>query len=462
MNNKPVNLFTNEVRSEWVRLQTLILLRWMAISGQTIALIIAIYAIRLDLNAALCFAVIGVSALFNLLAGFMLPVNKRLSQRAAFLSLLFDLTQLVILLYLTGGLTNPFSLLLLAPVTISATALTMNATISLGGFAICGTTFLVNYYIPLTYETGEVANLPPLFLWGNWFALLIGFVFLSGYARRVTVETFSMSQALAATQMALDREHKLTVLGGVVAAAAHEMGTPLATIKMVATELEEELKQDEDLRDDARLIREQAVRLSQILKDMGQTGKDDLHLKNAPITEVLREAAEPHENRGKEIVMLINGNPITGRLRNIPSLSRQPEILHGLRNLVQNAVDFAKTTVWIDIIWTDTTIRVLVADDGKGYPQDFLGRIGDPFLRRHRVKKDPARPDYEGMGLGLFIAKTLLERTGATLTFANAKGGSGSDSIIDLATGAMVSVSWDRSRINAESELIQKNQPVSL
>jgi len=412
MNNKPVNLFTNEVRSEWVRLQTLILLRWMAISGQTIALIIAIYAIRLDLNAALCFAVIGVSALFNLLAGFMLPVNKRLSQRAAFLSLLFDLTQLVILLYLTGGLTNPFSLLLLAPVTISATALTMNATISLGGFAICGTTFLVNYYIPLTYETGEVANLPPLFLWGNWFALLIGFVFLSGYARRVTVETFSMSQALAATQMALDREHKLTVLGGVVAAAAHEMGTPF--------------------------------------------------LKNAPITEVLREAAEPHENRGKEIVMLINGNPITGRLRNIPSLSRQPEILHGLRNLVQNAVDFAKMTVWIDIIWTDTTIRVLVADDGKGYPQDFLGRIGDPFLRRHRVKKDPARPDYEGMGLGLFIAKTLLERTGATLTFANAKGGSGSDSIIDLATGAMVSVSWDRSRINAESELIQKNQPVSL
>ena len=310
MNEKPINLFTNQVRSEWVRLQTLIFLRWMAIVGQIIAIVAAQYFLTLNLELGYCSIAIGASILFNLLAGFLSPTNKRLSQKATILSLLFDLSQLGVLLYLTGGLSNPFSLLLLAPVTISATALTLNATLFLGGYAVIITTLLTYFHLPLTFQNGAIEVLQPLFIWGNWTALVIGFIFLSGYARRVTVETFSMSQALAATQMALDREHKLTVLGGVVAAAAHEMGTPLATIKMVATELEEELDSNEDLRNDARLIREQAVRLSEILRDMGRTGKEDLHLKVAPITEVLREAAEPHTNRGKIITTMINGVPI--------------------------------------------------------------------------------------------------------------------------------------------------------
>ena len=299
MNKKPINLFTNQIRSEWVRLQTLIVLRWMAIVGQIVAIVSAQSFLGLNLEIGYCSIAIGASILFNLLASFLVPSNKRLSQKATIFSLLFDLTQLGILLYLTGGLSNPFSLLLLAPVTISATALTLKATFFLGGYAIAMTTLLTYFYIPFTFKNGNVAILEPLFIWGNWTALLIGTIFLSGYARRVTIETFSMSQALAATQMALDREHKLTALGGVVAAAAHEMGTPLATIKMVATELEDELKFNQELQEDARLIREQAMRLSEILKDMGRTGKDDLHLKNAPVTEVVREAAEPHINRGK-------------------------------------------------------------------------------------------------------------------------------------------------------------------
>ncbi|MDB3876292.1 ActS/PrrB/RegB family redox-sensitive histidine kinase, partial [Amylibacter sp.] len=309
---------------------------------------------------------------------------------------------------------------------------------------------------------GNVAILEPLFIWGNWTALLIGLVFLSGYARRVTIETFSMSQALSATQMALDREHKLTVLGGVVAAAAHEMGTPLATIKMVATELEEELSFNQELKDDARLIREQAMRLSAILRDMGRTGKDDLHLKNAPITEVIREAAEPHINRGKKITTLVNGLPVLEILEDVPNLPRQPEILHGLRNLIQNAVDFAIHDVWIDITWTDETIRILVADDGKGYPPDFFGKVGDPFLRRHKTKKDPSRPEYEGMGLGLFIAKTLLERTRAKLIFANGTSTYATKPSLEFATGAVVSVIWDRKNLIFDSQIGPENMPVQL
>ena len=462
MNNSPINIFTNQARSEWIRLRTLILLRWMAVTGQIIALLTAHYLVKLDLQIGLCFIAISMSVIFNLLAGFILPVNKRLSKRAAMLSLLFDLSQLIVLLYLTGGLSNPFSLLLLAPITISATALTLRSTIILGGFAVIMTTLLVYFYVPLKFQNGDIADLPPLFIWGNWFALQIGFVFLSGYARRVTVETFSMSQALAATQMALDREHKLTVLGGVVAAAAHEMGTPLATIKMVATELEEELEDKSELQEDARLIREQAVRLSTILREMGRTGKDDLHLKRAPITEVLREAAEPHENRGKIITLLVNGQPAEGHTGRLPNLPRKPEILHGLRNLIQNAVDFAQTRVWIDITVTQTSIRVLVADDGKGYPHDFLGRIGDPFLRRQKHKKNPDRPEYEGMGLGLFIAKTMLERTNAKLTFANGTVTAAPSPALEFATGAMVSVVWDRDNFRESEKIDPKNYLVKL
>jgi two-component system sensor histidine kinase RegB len=462
MNTKPINLFTNQVRSEWIRLRTLIFLRWMAVVGQIIALLIAHYLVKLDLPFGLCFGVIGISAIFNLVAGFTLPVNKRLSQRAATLSLFFDLLQLIILLFLTGGLSNPFSLLLLAPVTISATALKLNATLFLGGFAILMTTVLVYFNVPLVGQNGQTLELPILFIWGNWFALLIGFVFLSAYARRVTMETFSMSQALAATQMALDREHKLTVLGGVVAAAAHEMGTPLATIKMVATELEEELQNNQELRDDAQLIREQAVRLSTILRDMGRSGKEDVHLKVAPVTEVIREAAEPHQDRGKKITFLINGSPTENMPRSMPSMVRQPEVLHGLRNLIQNAVDFARTEVWIDIAWTDQTIRILVADNGKGYPHDFIGRIGDPFLRRQKRKKDPARPEYEGMGLGLFIAKTMLERTNASLIFANGTATAAPSPALEYATGAMVSVIWKRDEISKVTESGPKNLHVQL
>ena len=217
--------------------------------------------------------VITAAILFNLLATFVLPPNKRLSEREAMLSLLFDLCQLVILLYLTGGLHNPFVLLILAPVTIAATALTLYATVVLSLTALGMISILSFLYMPLTRLSGEVLELPRLFVGGMWVALSIGILFLAIYARRVTNEMFSMSQALSATQMALAREHQLTALGGVVAAAAHEMGTPLATIKLVSSELAMELEDGSELKEDALLISEQTDRLRQILRDMGTQGQ---------------------------------------------------------------------------------------------------------------------------------------------------------------------------------------------
>lgn len=433
-------------------MRTLVILRWLAILGQTGAVFAAVHYLELAIPFQACLIVIAAAVLFNISATLILPANKRLSEREAMLSLLFDLAQLILLLYLTGGLHNPFSMLILAPVTIAATALTFNATLVISATALVTITLLTFIYTPLARQTGEILEVQNIFLGGMWFALTIGILFLASYARRVTVEMFSMSQALSATQMALAREHKLTALGGVVAAAAHEMGTPLATIKLVSSELASELKDDADLHDDAILIKEQADRLSQILRDMGRSGKDDLLLKHAPLTAILHEAAEPHEGRGKMIHFSINGVDETIFTENVPIISRHPEIIHGLRNLVQNAVDFSRKNVWVDARWDDTSVRVIVADDGNGYPIDLLDRIGDPFISKRSRFNQRAQDfsEYQGMGLGLFIAKTLLERSGAELTFANAGPFEQSEISGAKIKGAIVNVRWKRSELEKD------------
>ncbi|MEM7630776.1 MAG: ATP-binding protein, partial [Pseudomonadota bacterium] len=245
----------------------------------------------------------------------------------------------------------------------------------------------------------------------------------------------------------------------------HELGTPLATIKLTSAELIEELDDRPELREDAALIREQADRCRDILRDMGRAGKDDLHLRQAPLMTVVQEAAEPHTHRGKYVHY--THDPDAGDEIDQPSILRKPEIIHGLRNLVQNAVDFAAANVWIEAHWTAQMITLRIMDDGRGFPQQVLGRIGDPFVRRRKSGSDrQQRPEYEGMGLGLFIAKTLLERSGAELSFAN--GGdpysSGDNEIPHV--GAIVEVSWPRPKIDAregENAVVRgRNEPIAV
>ncbi|MEN9061284.1 sensor histidine kinase RegB [Ponticoccus litoralis] len=435
-------------RSNWIRLRTMILLRWFAVIGQLSAIVIAQRLYNLQLELGLCYLAVGISVVGNLVAIFIFPENKRLSEGENFLMVMFDLLQLCFLLFLTGGLHNPFSLLVLGPVTVSAAVLSLRSTVILGATALFLVSAMVEYHMPLRTDEGFVLRIPDIFVYGQWVAIVIAVVFISVYSRRITREMHSMSDALAATQMALARAQKLNDLGGVVAAAAHELGTPLATIKLTSSELAEELEGDQ--REDALLIREQADRCRDILRGMGRAGKDDLHMRQAPLIEVIREAAEPHQDRGKEIV--IESGPGPGGGYNQPLILRRPEIIHGLRNLVQNAVDFARTTVWIEAMWTDDLVSIRILDDGRGFPPHLLGRMGDPFMRRRRSDADRRqRPEYEGMGLGLFIAKTLLERSGAELGFAN-----GSDPFSPMHNagerrGAIVEVAWPRSKVVAES-----------
>jgi two-component system, sensor histidine kinase RegB len=319
----------------------------------------------------------------------------------------------------------------------------------LGGIAIFFITVVTQYYVPLRTDQGLFMQMPADFVFGFWVAIVIGVVFLSAFAQRVTAEIYAMSDALVATQMALAREQKLTDLGGVVAAAAHELGTPLATIKLVSSELAEELADQPELLEDVNLIRSQADRCRDILRSMGRAGKDDLHLRNAPVATVVREAAEPHAHRGKEIHYDIAPGP--GGDARQPVIRRRPEIIHGLRNLIQNAIDFAAANVWIDIAWTPDSITVRIVDDGPGFPQQVLARIGDPFVRQRREEDElRQRPEYEGMGLGLFIAKTLLERSGAELTFANGRDPYAGEDRDGDRDGAIVETVWPRSDIVAE------------
>lgn len=450
MSDPGMAMFKTGSRSHWIRLRTLIVLRWIAIIGQLLAITVAQVVFGLSLPLVFCYLAVSASVVSNLIAIYAFPENKRLTEGEVVSMLMFDIAQLCFLLYLTGGLNNPFALLVLAPVTISASVLRLKSTLFLGGAAFALLSLVGLVHVPLRTREGFIMQMPHDFLFGFWVAIITGLGFIAGYARRISIEIHAMSDALLATQMALVREQKLTDLGGVVAAAAHELGTPLATIKLVSSELASELD-DPDQREDACLIRDQADRCRDILRSMGRAGKDDKHMQFAPLDTVIREAAEPHSLRGKDIHYRVA--PGRDGETEQPIIKRQPEVIHGLRNLVQNGVDFAEGNLWIDAEWTRQTITITIADDGPGYPPQVIGRLGDPFLRRRRSAEDTVkRPEYEGMGLGLFIAKTLLERSGGEVRFAN-----GTDPFLTAEehparSGAVVRVTWPRATISPGAE----------
>jgi len=415
----------------WLRLRTVVVVRWTAALGQTAAVLVAVRALGVSLEYGFASLAIAAAIITNIALTFLYPATRRLSNRGTTLMLGFDVVQLGALLAVTGGLDNPFALLILAPVTIAASALPLRNSGVVVALALVVIAVISQWNLPIHTSSGEILALPGLFHIGFWLALTIGVLFLAIYARQVMTEIHDMRSALAATQLALAREQQLTALGGVVAAAAHELGTPLATIKLVSSELVDLLSDQPELREDAELIRGQADRCRDILHSMGRAGKDDLQVKSAPLEAVVAEAAEPHATRGCEVVIR------AGTTGPQPVIRRKPEIIHGLRNMIQNAVDFAAKRVEIELAWDRQEISIRIEDDGPGFPSHVLSRIGDPFPHRRPWDERKMRPAYDGMGLGLFIAKTLLERTGARLDFANGR-------------GAIVVIRWPASRIVVE------------
>ena len=267
------SLFNMDARGDWVRLRTLVMLRWLAIAGQASAVLIATQILEMQLPLSMCALVISASVSFNIVAHVVHPSEKRLSERGTLWSQFFDLAQLVTMLMLTGGLNNPFAMLILAPVTIAATALRLRSTLWLGVAAMISVPLMQFVHIPLVMADGRVLEAPLLYQFGIGAALIIGLVFLSLYARRVTVEGYLMNEALNATQIALAREQRLAAIGGIAAAVAHELGTPLATIKLVAGELARDIEDHPDLAEDVALIRQEADRCGAIMADLSQGGR---------------------------------------------------------------------------------------------------------------------------------------------------------------------------------------------
>ena len=413
-------------RNDLVFLRTLTNLRWLAIIGQTIAVFIGVRVINLELSIVYCTLLIFTSFSLNFFSLLSFPNTKRLSENSTLIVLMFDLFQLSSLLYLCGGLTNPFAVLILAPVAISATLLSLVRTTFLSTTAVILVSILSYIHIPLKLADGSFLILPNILMLGIWVALVITIVFISAYAWRVKKDVTRINQLLLATKLALEREQKLTALGGVVAAAAHELGSPLTTIKLVSSELLEELsiksKKDSTI-EDLELIKSQAERCKKILRNMATDVTGSSQILSVPIIALVKEVCLPFQDRGKQIIFSLNNLEHRGKKVKEDQIviRRSSEIIHGLRNIIQNATDFSKKDVFIDISWSSTDIKISIKDDGPGFPEGLISKIGEPFIKSKINGSiiDSSRPEYESMGLGLFIAKTLLERSGAALVFKN-------------------------------------------
>ena len=398
-----------------VRLRTLILLRWLAVVGQTLCVVIVYYGLGFDLPLGPCLGVIAASAWVNAWLSLALPTQRFAKDWEAFAQLAYDVTQLMALLALTGGLLNPFCVMLVGPVVISVAALPARWWVTLAGLSIVGSVTLSVFHLPLPWREGETVALPPTYQLGIWVALAIAIGFTAIYAWRVGSEARRMSTALAATQTVLAREQRLSALGALAAAAAHELGTPLATIQLTAKEMQRAAK-DDVTREDADLIVSQAHRCREILRRLSQTqdAEDQMH-DRIGLREALEEAAAPLRGLGSEIRIVLFPDPTEPEP---PVMKRRAEVLYGLGNFIENAVDFARTTVTVSGAWNADRLVMVVEDDGPGFPHDILIKLGEPYVTTRR-----AEPGHGGLGLGVFIAVTLIERVGGTVDLSNAPGG---------------------------------------
>jgi len=418
-----------------VRLDTILRLRWLAALGQLAAIFIVAQGLEFDVPVISCVAIVGLSAMVNLALQIAFNPMQRLEPVYAAALLALNIVELAGLLFLTGGLQNPFSFLFLAPVLISATALPIRLTIALGVLAVACASALVFYHLPLPWDADDPLVLPPIYLFGVWLSILVAIGVTSLYAFQVTEEARKLSNALAATELVLTREQHLTQIDGLAAAAAHELGTPLSTIFLIARELEKSVHDNDHIAADLKTLREQAQRCRDILAKITQLSSSGAPFDRMPLSTLIEETVAPH----RDFDVAIKVRLAVAATRE-PVGARNPAILYGVGNILENAVDFARTTVEVNAWWNAEAVEIVISDDGPGIAPDVLKRIGEPYLSRRR-STDEDQSEHTGLGLGIFIARTLLERTGAKVSFSNR-------TFPDH--GAVVQIAWPRERFEAE------------
>jgi two-component system sensor histidine kinase RegB len=435
---------SRDVAERSLRLDTLVKLRWLAVGGQTVTVLFVYFGLGFEFPFIPCLALVAVSALSNLLLRLRFEASRRLLGAASTVLLGYDVLQLAALLYLTGGLANPFALLLLAPVMVSAATLKPRSTIFLGTLVVLIATLLAVVHMPLPWGNGPAPDLPALYLVGIWIALVLTLVFSGTYAFRVAEEARLLAGALSAAEFVLQREQHLTALDGLAAAAAHELGTPLGTIAVVTRELERELPPGSPLADDIALLRTQSERCREILRKLTTLSTDiDSYFVRMPLSSLIEEVAAPFREFGVEIELtkVANAGPE-------PVGERNPAILYGLGNIVENAMDFARRKVDIVAAWDDRTVTVTISDDGPGFAPEIIDRIGEPYVTtRDRAPRDRGGDTGGGLGLGYFIAKTLLKRSGANMAWSNRK---------PPDTGAVITITWPRAAMEGPPKVTKE------
>lgn len=412
------------------RLQTLVWLRWVAVAGQTLTVLIVDLLLAFPLPLLQAAFLIGALAVANIMLSLWFPSTQRLGPKAALSLLSFDLLQMACLLFITGGLANPFAPLICVPVIISFASQPLKHSIALIVFALICTIALTLSPYPLPWYPAETLRAQPVMQLGIWLSIVSMMSFAAFYAYRVSSEATLLADALAATELVLEREKHLSQLDGLAAAAAHELGTPLGTISVVAKEMERDFGNDERLRDDVQLLRSQSERCRDILQRLTSlSAASEEHMRRLPLSSMIEEVTAPHRQFGIEIVLVEKAN----RAKE-PVCSRNAGILYGLGNLLENAVDYAASKVTLTVDHNAERVVIVIEDDGAGYSPDILSRIGEPYMTRRTKEIERAG----GLGLGLFIAKTLLERSGARLRFENRDGAEG---------GARIRIEWPRAML---------------
>jgi two-component system sensor histidine kinase RegB len=413
-----------------IRTRTLTLIRWVAIGGQLAALVVADTWFAVDIPLLPVSLLISLSVVVNLACVFVYRRRAWLPEGPAAALLGFDLLQLSGLLALTGGIANPFAVLILAPVTVSASVLSARSTAALAALAVILETLLAIWHRPLPWFGGGIV-FDPLLLGGIWCGLVLATLFMAGYIGSLAAERRGLGEALATTELALAREQRLTALGGLAAAVAHELGSPLNTILLVSRELAREMPANEPWRADIDLLVEESERCRKLLSELSQRSEEadaeaDDPFRRVPASTLVELAAEPFQHEGASLEIRKAGSGPE------PSLPHDPALLHGLGTLLQNALQFATAKVVASLRWDERELRLSIVDDGPGFAPDVLSRLGEPYVAAASVSPRAGdRSEESHMGLGVFIAQTLLGRSGARLAFGNVPQG-----------GAEVAISW--------------------
>ncbi|MEI9915444.1 MAG: ActS/PrrB/RegB family redox-sensitive histidine kinase [Methylovirgula sp.] len=426
-------------RSRRLRVDTLVKLRWLAVFGQLAAVLLVRFGLGFPIPLiplTICLLFIAGSAWLNVVLGFRYSQSDRLEDKPAAAILGYDIIQLGALLYLTGGIENPFAVLLLAPVMIAAVSFSPRTTGGLFVLMVVVATAISFFHYPLPWMQNSPFQIPALYSVGIWAAVTVSAAFTVVYASRIAEETRKLADAFAATELVIAREQLLSQLDGLAAAAAHELGTPLATISIAAKELRKQLPSG-DHDDDVGLIIQEVGRCRSILGKLASLGEDEPGniLQEMNLDLLIEEAAGPYRGFDIAINVVKNGSAPE------PVCRRNPGLLYGLGNLIENATDFAKSEVRVIARWNKNILEITIEDDGPGFSPDVIGRIGEPYVTTRADRHIKHEAD-SGLGLGLFIAKTLLERSGATVVTSNR---------LPPQSGARITMRWDRARFESNA-----------